>query len=100
MLPLLPLHIWSYIYRLAEKEAAATKLQAALRGLMQRRRRANLRYLVKYMAKGHDLDWIGMFMDYKIVVSPGRRVPRLGPEELHEWQSRGRVHAHHVPWEH
>ena len=83
MLPLLPLHIWSYIYRLAEKEAAATKLQAALRGLMQRRR---LRYLFKYMAKGHALDgMLGMLMDGMFI---------------QEWQSRGHVHFHHVPWPH
>ena len=74
VLPPLPLHVWSYIYRLADKEAAATRIQAALRGLMQRRRRACLQYLVKYMAKGHD----------------------------DEWQSRGCmrgcVHVHHVLW--
>ena len=74
VLPSLPLHVWSYIYRLADKEAAATLIQAALRGLMQRRRRACLQYLVKYMAKGHE---------WQLTVNV---------EQL-----RGR-HAHHVLW--
>ena len=33
------------------------------------------------MRKGaDDLELLGMFMEYEIVVSPGRRVPRLGQE--------------------
>ena len=82
-LPQLPIHIWCYIYRLVDqiKIKAATRIQAAMRGLMQRHRRGDLQYMVQRMAKGEDdLELLGMFMEYEIVVSPGRRVPRLGQE--------------------
>ena len=79
----MPIEIWRYISRQVDKikNKAATRIQAAMRGLMQRHRRGDLQYMVQRMAKGEDdLELLGMFMEYEIVVSPGRRVPRLGQE--------------------
>ena len=82
-IPQLPIHIWCYIYRQVDKIKikAATKIQAAMRGCMQRNRLGDLQYMIQHMRKGaDDLELLGMFMEYEIVVSPGRRVPRLGQE--------------------